>query len=492
MILHKNKVGVAPRLRALRGVKAAAAFFFCFSPAVCSAGAPAAAGKYNVVMVLMETLRPDHLGCYGYGRATSPNLDKLAAEGTVFENAFSQSSQSLISAASVFTGLYPPSHGVVRADQHLSPSIPTLAGELREHGYKTAAFTSGFFLNKGFGLGSGFGVYDDSKDFGTLADVLPGAVNWLRANKGGRFFLLVHGYDAHAPYRDPEEFRDKFSGGYSGQLSGVPLDYNLADRIWKDWLYEDFRLKKKVAPLEKSDVAYIVSQYDGAILYADSEIGGLLAELEAQGLKENTIVVFMSSAGEALLDHGTILSSFHGGLYDEGIHVPLIMRVPGVPAARVKTPVQLVDVLPTVLDLEGFAVPAGAQGASLKPALEGRDMPARTVYAQTLSLKTGAPYMGIRKYPWKLFLEDGNYELFNLASDPGEQKNAAAGQPAALKDMKDELARLLGKMPRRAIKGGPRPLAEVAARMKALGYWWVDRPRVDYWSEKRRKAGAGK
>ncbi len=455
---------------------------------LCSAAdAAQAPGGYNVVMVLMETLRPDHLGCYGYGRATSPNIDKLAAEATVFENAYSQSSQSLVSAASVFTGLYPPSHGVTNVDQRLDPALPTLAGELKRRGYRTAAFTSGFFLNRGFGLDSGFDEYDDSKDFGTLADVVPGARKWLRKNKDKPFFLLVHGYDAHAPYRAPKKFLEKFKAGYAGQLAEVPLDYNLSDRIWQDGLYEDFHLKKRVAALERSDVEYIVSQYDGAVLYADSKIGELLGALEEQGLKERTIVVLLSSAGEALMDHGTIISSFHGGLYDEGIHVPLLVRAPGSAPSRVKAAVQLVDVMPTVLDLLAFSSTAPAQGVSLKPAMGGKTPPDRTVYAQTLSLRTGAPYVGIRKYPWKLFLEDGSYELYDLAGDPAEQLNAASENPAGLKAMKAELDRVVKAMPRRRTEARGRPLAAVAERMKELGYWWVIRPRSDYWAEQGRE-----
>jgi arylsulfatase A-like enzyme len=465
-------------------------FQLCLAPGYAAGGSKAAPG-YNVVLVLMETLRPDHLGCYGYGRATSPNLDKLAAGSAVFENAFAQSSQSLISAASVFTGLYPPSHGVTRADKRLDPGIPTLAGELKKHGYRTAAFTSGFFLNHSFGLNSGFEKYDDSKDFGTLNDVVPGALAWLGANKDKKFFLVVHGYDAHAPYRAPAEFLSKFSGDYSGQLKNVPLDYNLADRIYKDGLYEDYTLKKRTSVLEKADTDFIVSQYDGAVLYADLRAGDLLRGLEGLGLSGNTVVLFLSSAGEALMDHGTILSSFHGGLYEEGIHVPLMIRAPGVKPARIKAEVQLVDVLPTVLDLLGFAAPAGAQGISLKPALLGTGTPAeRPVFAQTLSLKDSAPYIGLRAYPLKLTLEGGRYTLYDLASDPREQADVSVSSPAALGAMRSELDLFVRALPRRTGGPGQRPLAIVAERMKALGYWWVDRPRLDHWAEQRGEKGA--
>lgn len=466
---------------------AAAASLLQFCAAACPAGnAPAPAGRYNVVVVLMETLRADHLGCYGYGRATSPNIDRLAAGSAVFENAFAQSSQSLISAASVFTGLYPPTHGVVTANRSLNRAVPTLAGELKKHGYSTAAFTAGFFLNRGFGLNSGFDAYDDSEDFGTLADVLPKAVKWLRGNSYKRFFLLVHGYDAHAPYRAPTEFLGKFRAGYSGQLSGVPLDYNLADRIWRDGLYTDFRLDKKVSVLDKSDTGYIISQYDGAVLYADSGVGELLKELDSLKLADRTVVLFMSSAGEALMDHGTIISSFHGGLYDEGIHVPLIIRTPGFKAERVKGTVQLVDVMPTVLSLLGFAAPPSLQGISLCAAMKGKELPPRTVYAQTLSLKTETPSVGIRRYPWKLFTEDGEYGLFDLAKDPGEQRNLASENPTELAAMKKELDRMLKNMPRRRPAMDSQPLPEVKERMKALGYWWLDRPRANYWLEQRK------
>ncbi|MBI4803536.1 MAG: sulfatase [Elusimicrobia bacterium] len=451
-------------------------------------------GNYNVVLILMETLRPDHLGCYGYRRRTSPNIDRLAAESAVFENAFAQSSQSLISAASVFTGLYPPSHGVVNVTARLAPGVATLAGELKRHGYKTAAFTGGFFLNRSFGLNGGFAVYDDSRDFGTLHDIVPCAVKWLRENGKKKFFLLVHGYDAHAPYRAPKEFLDKFSGGYDGRFSALTLDYYLADRIYKDGLYEDFRLKKKIATLDKKDVDYIVSQYDGAVLYADSYIGVLLSEIEAQGLKDKTLILFAASAGEALMDHGTIISSFHGGLYDEGIHVPLLIRVPGAGASRIQAEAQLVDVMPTVLNLLQFSVPEAVQGISLKPALgrEGRPAPDRLAYAQTLSLTTGDPYIGARKYPWKLILGDGRRELFNLADDPKEQKDLAGAHPEILKLRSAELDRLVKALPRSRAGNYQRPLAIVSERMKQLGYWWMDRPRVDFWDEQRRKTSRGK
>lgn len=465
------------------------------------AGAPCFAGNdsgeqnnYNVVLILMETLRPDHLGCYGYKRGTSPNIDKLAAESAVFENAFAQSSQSLISAASIFTGLYPPAHGVVNVNTRLSPDIATLAGELQKHGYLTAAFTGGFFLNRSFGLNSGFGQYDDSKDFGTLADVVPGALKWLRQNKEKKFFLLVHSYDAHAPYRAPKEFLDKFTADYAGPLSGLPLDYYLADRIKQDWLYEDFRLKKKVAALGPKDIDHIVSRYDGAVLYADSRAGELLAGLDELGLKDRTLVLFAASAGEALMEHGTIISSFHGGLFEEGIHVPLIVRAPGVPASRVKTEAQLVDILPTVLDLLRLSVPETAQGLSLKSVLEPGGKPARErlVYSQTLSHETGEPRIGARKYPWKLLLTDGKKELYNLADDPKERKDLSAARPDMLKALSAELDRFIRAMPRRKPGNYQKPLAIVSERMKQLGYWWMDRPRIDSWEERRRTKAGGR
>ncbi|PIU19877.1 MAG: hypothetical protein COT18_05200, partial [Elusimicrobia bacterium CG08_land_8_20_14_0_20_59_10] len=231
--------------------------------------------------------------------------------------------------------------------------------------------------------------------------------------------------------------------------------------------------------------------YDGAVLYADSYVGELLAELEKQGLKDRTLVLFLSSAGEALMDHGTIISSFHGGLYDEGIRVPLLIRVPGAKASRVKSVAQLVDIMPTVLDIVSTDTPKASQGRSLRPELEGGDSapPDRPVYAQTLSLNTGMPYVGLRKYPWKIVLEDGSYTLFGLASDPGELTDASGKNPDALKLMSAELDQAVKAMPRRKSAGGRRPLAVVIKRMRAMGYWWVDRPRVDSWSERTNAGG---
>jgi arylsulfatase A-like enzyme len=338
----------------------------------------------NVVLVILDAVRADHLSCYGYERATSPNVDRLAEEGALFETAISPSSWTLPSHASMMTGTYPHTHQADEITDELPPGFPTLARALRQQGYRTAAFSANrLFFSRRNGMGQGFIRFGDF--FLSPGDAL-GQVHWVQAVEGfalrrgwahnflGRqtaqdinraalgwieeshrpFFLALNYLDAHDPYVPPQPWRHRFSKRLN---PGGRLD------IGENILPE-------LTPAELRDE---MDAYDGGIAYEDDQLGRLLRELDRRGLLRNTLVVVTSDHGEAfgvhgLLDHGN-------ALYFPLIHVPLVLAWPGhVPAGvRVARPVSTKDIGATILGLLGR--PAELPGESLEALWKPGDDP---------------------------------------------------------------------------------------------------------------------
>jgi choline-sulfatase len=351
----------------------------------------------NLVVVTIDTLRADHVHCYGYERIETPTLDRLAGQGTLFEHAFAQVPLTPPSHASIFTGTYPTVHHVRNTGGFiLDPSSRTLAKILQEQGWDTAAFLGAAVLKKAFGLNQGFAVYDDQMPpepaGGGLpveaqrraGEVVDRAITWLNAQSGKPFFVWLHLYDPHAPYDPPPPFRQKYR-----------------DRL-----------------------------YDGEIAYTDRELGRFLTALDKKSPPENTIVVVLADHGESLGEHGEYT---HGVfLYDSTLHVPLILRAPGVQKGiRVSRQVRTIDVLPTTLDLMGARPPAACQGASLLPLLSGKSVAETSSYAETLFPKITmhwAELRAIRTGRWK-YIRAPKAELYDLEQDPGEKNNVLAAHP---------------------------------------------------------------
>lgn len=318
----------------------------------------ATAKRPNLVFVIIDTVRADHLSTYGYRRQTSPNLSQLASRALLFRNSYSASTWTLPSTASLLTGLYPDQHGVRRLPDVLPPEANTLAEKLQALGYRTAAFTDGGFVDPQWGFAQGFDRYDSTRGQAwspkDVRRVVEPAAKWLEersaeAKTGGTapFFLFVHTYEAHQPYLNREGLADPF-------LPPGPKPKNEAY-----WIHFPARL-------EGPELARVVALYDGEIRRADRYLARLWRALGRKEFASRTAILVTSDHGEELMEHGNLEHGM-GKLYDENIKVPLILKLPDGTRGTVASPVSGVDVVPTFLDL------AGAPKADLG-ALPGRSL----------------------------------------------------------------------------------------------------------------------
>jgi arylsulfatase A-like enzyme/Tfp pilus assembly protein PilF len=360
----------------------------------------------NVVVVTLDTLRPDHLHCYGYPDVETPNLDRLANSGVLFENAVTPTPLTPPSHASIFTGMYPNKHHVRNTGGFvLQASSVTLAKIVQDQGWDTGAFIGASVLKKLFGFNQGFAVYDDqmprpdktrmSREYPErrAADVVDRSIQWMNAQSGKPFLMWVHLFDAHQPYEPPEPFRE----------------------------------------------AYKNRPYDGEIAYVDRELGRLFEAVNKKAPR-NTIFAVLSDHGESLKDHGEYT---HGVfLYDATLRVAFILSGPGVPSGvRVKQQVRTIDFLPTVMELMGGKPPAASQGTSLVPAFSGRNVPAGLAYAETLFPKMNMGWSELRAMrtaKWK-YIRAPKPELYDLQQDPGETANVIGQHPSEVKELESQL-----------------------------------------------------
>lgn len=446
----------------------------------------------NVVLVVIDTLRADHVGAYGHTRPTTPRLDRLAAEGILFERAVSQAPWTAASVASLFTGLYPSVHGLdggiewdesrttggglpFVAQRTLAPGQPTLATVLRSRGYRTAGFVSNVYLNAVFGFADGFDVYaDDHDDYsadvwrrkrrGEQTNAL--VAEWLAGAPPEPFFLLVHYNDPHWPYDPPAGYGASWTAGYGGRLT--PANTGLVVESEGE----------PIRDLSAEDVAYLKALYDGEIAYADACLGALLDRLAAQPFARPLLTIVTADHGEEFLEHG---SASHGyTLYEEQLHVPLVVHLPGrLSPRRVAALVQLVDVAPTVLELIGLesGVMPG-QGRSVVPLVTGATEQGEQAAFSEATLRL--PLAALRTADdVKLItrVSDRPPQLFDLRHDPGERRDLATLEPGVVTELRARLGQWRdGNRGLRAALGlagaGPRLALDAATRqrLEALGY----------------------
>ena len=415
------------------------------------AGRPARAGLatrpsgdavQNVLLITIDALREDHLGVAGYARPTTPALDAFARDAVVFDRCFAQGNATELSFGSLFTSLYPHAHGVRRHQNRASPlvgEIETLAEKLRDAGLRTEGLMTNPFLQREWGLTQGFDEVDEfragylellpARALKKIGLVKPPELIPLSAIPRGRvvvdraiarlerlrarpFFLFVHLMDAHNPYIPPEPYDTMFSS-HGANMMPAPEFWQ---RVWP--VYR--ALPSDRERLAQPDLDHIVDLYDGAIRYADHEVGRLLEALARLGLERNTLVVVTSEHGEEFLEHGNI-SHRSPLLYDELIHVPLIVRLPGAAGGRHEEAlVRHVDLLPTILALFHLPEDAAEQGTSLMPLLTGagawHPVPAFSQSYRCISVRTDD-----RKL--MLDLVDDRGFCFDLRTDPGELHN---------------------------------------------------------------------
>jgi arylsulfatase A-like enzyme len=384
----------------------------------CGGGEP----RLNLLMIGVDTLRHDHLGCYGYDRNTSPYIDELAAEGVLFENVVAPSPWTLPSFATVFTSLHPTQHGADASRSALRENVATLASILQANGYATGAVVNAPYLKGHHGVNRGFDFYYMTPPEGRVADgTTRDALEWIDANRDRPFFMFAHYFDPHIPYGPPAPYDTIFDPGYAGRIKG-PYNPKGLPRF-RDGNFDEME------SLSDADWSKIRSLYDGEIAFTDEAVGDLLRGLRERGLIDNTLIVFLSDHGEEFFEH----HGFEHGhsLYEELIRVPMIFSLPkALPTGeRIANQVRLLDVQPTILEVLRITPWTEPEGVSLLPLMTGRGarVPAEaSLLPPEIAFSEATLYGDERKslsaYPWKLIYNVKKDEIafFNLAEDPGE------------------------------------------------------------------------
>jgi arylsulfatase A-like enzyme len=454
-------------LSSVAGRAVAAALVALYASAACSRPRAPELAPANVVLVLVDTLRADHLGAYGYARPTSPTLDRLAASGVLFTQARSVAPWTNPVISSIFTGRHPDALFEPRLHAEaihlpLPESVPTLASKLGEAGFRTLAFVDHPGISPKLGFGRGFDIFVSlyrelgRPGFGTSdgRQIVATIGRRLAALEPGRFFLYLHLLYPHRPYRAPPPYADFFAPTTTGR---------------------DDRPRRRDR---------LLAAYDAEIRYTDDVVAQLMAQLESAGRLEETWVIFASDHGEGFREHGR---ETHGNsFYDELLHVPLLLVPPRsarIAPRRIATPVSLLDLHATVLDLAGLRSDrdrSGIEGLSLLRFLRGG--PAREEERQIAEQPNSGDIHGaaILEPPWKLIRRREPrlppLQLYDLVADPYELNNRAAAEPEIARRLDELLGRhlradlLLLKTAHRGTDGPETLDDETIRRLKALGY----------------------
>lgn len=399
------------------------------------AAAPGPAG-YNFIMVVVDCLRADHLSSYGYPKKTSPNIDALAGESAVFKQAIAQAPTTLLSFASIFTSRYVPAHGVDALNKALGESALTLAEILKIYDYKTAAFLGGPNLSPLFKLNQGFDTYYHlNYTSASFRTTLPAALDFAKKRSAGgeKFFILAHGNDLHTPYVFPES--GLFGKGFkvNKRLTSLSLIEAPLFPVYKRRLM--LKATRETINLTDDDVNYITARYDEGVHYSDALIGDFIKKLRAAGLLDRTVLIVTADHGEGLFDHDYFFHDFN--LYDNTLWVPLIIKVPGAGKRDIPGQVQLIDLMPTVLELAGIEPNSDAQGHSLLPLLYGKEAAAGNEY--TLA-ESAVGSSALRSEQWKLITSSQKTELYDLKQDPGERKDLAKTGKKTAEELRAKLS----------------------------------------------------
>ncbi|MGA8185336.1 MAG: sulfatase-like hydrolase/transferase [Terriglobia bacterium] len=413
----------------------------CVAGLLCGVAQAAGKSSPNVVLVTIDTLRADHLACYGYDRIKTPHIDQLAKSGVRFANAFTPVPITLPSHTALMTGQYPMATGVHDfSGNKLPPGSMTLARVLQSHGYSTAAFIGSAALDSRFGLNQGFDTYYDHFNLGHSREihldeierrgdkVVDQALKWLESHRQKPFFIWVHLYDPHAPYDPPEPYA----------------------RLYRN------------------------HPYDGEIAFADAQVGRLFDYLKRQHLYENSLIVLASDHGESLGEHGEKTHGFF--IYNATLHVALIVRVPGDPPRVVQQGVSLVDVMSTVLQALKVTRPASVQGQSLLSLMlghpSGRDS---GQYAENYAPLIHFGWNRLLGLEWRgmQYIETTRPELYDLKADPHELHNLFSTHQALAHEMNERLQDLIRRYTpasKTSATAGQSTDPALLASLRSLGY----------------------
>lgn len=374
----------------------------------------------NVIVYLVDTLRADHLGCYGYKKPVSPRIDAFAQEATLFRHTVAQSPWTRPSAATILTGLLPRTHGVQRKKHALAPEAVTLAETLKDRGYKTAGFVTNGNVARSFGFAQGFDTYELlGRKRSAATDVHARAAEWLEKEWKGNspFFLYLHTVEPHAPYAPPEPFRQRFAP-------------EVRDEAFTRMKFLH-QLEAGIVPQTPGLRRNLLALYDAEIAANDAAFGNLIDLLHQRGLWQDTVVVFVSDHGEEFFDHG---GWEHGKtLHTEMLDVPLMVRIPGLGNGQpVDRQAQHADVVPTILDALGISIPAAVEGRSLLPWITGAKGEDAEEAAFSWLDEYGVQAASVTTPQWRMIEQRSpgfDHSLYDRQSDPQEQSNRAADHP---------------------------------------------------------------
>jgi len=432
----------------------------------------------NIVLVSIDTLRADHLSCYGYPRRTSPNIDGLASRSFVFERAYAQSHNTLVSHATLLTSLNPISHGATPR-RPIDAGILTLAEALEPRGYRRAAFTTHPpWLSRKMGFAQGFGRFR-ARD-ASAAELNGEVFAWLRTIRARRtegddrpFFLFVHYYDVHSdwderPYETRTHYDRKFLGEYDGGFQGCRAGACASVLL--------SRVAGRPDLLSPEELEWVKALYDGGIAYTDHQVGGLLQQLRDLDLLDSSWIVVTSDHGEEFREHGRML---HSQPYEETARVPLVIRPPGgVAPRRFGDLVGLVDLAPTLLEGVGLRAPAAFEGRSLVPLMELKEPPSPPIFWVAL----GEPSddrrpnrIAVRRGTHTLVASEAfaRLELYEHDTDPTQREDVASERPGISGELRDLAARFYEEQLERGRArdaGTATPSEEEIEKLRALGY----------------------
>jgi arylsulfatase A-like enzyme len=404
----------------------------------------------NIILIVADTLRADHMGCYGYSKGTTPNLDAFARDCYIFEQAYAPIPSTLPSHISLFTGLYPDVHGLKYGDSGaLSTDIPTVGEKLNKIGYYNAGIVSNIFLKKEYGFGRGFNIYKRILEELTYADrinkeALP-YIEQLSQLTNSPFFLFFHYYDPHSdfhraennqlPYYAPEPFLSTFCKNPGLSLASRQEGGGFATQYLCELNEEN-----SVVPEPVRDS--IIQLYDAGIAYFDSYLGELLSNLKEKNLYTNSMIIFTADHGEQFQEHGEFI---HNQVYQEDVRVPLLIKFPGErKSRRIESPVALIDILPTLLDYLEMPVDNYLQGVSLLPLLNSQAIAERGLLSQQKAPRNNQIYALVEgRYKLILDLNTGEKELYDLLADPLEKDNRAGQMITIVNRLEEKLKKQL-------------------------------------------------
>lgn len=432
---------------------------------------------YNVLFIVLDSLRADHLTPYGAEDISTPYLAELAAKGVVFGQTRANATWTRPSVVTMFSSQYPWRHGVIEPRSIFPDALPYLPELLSEAGYKTEGASANDMVSALFGMSRGFNnlyslrkspAYRGARDPHKRANFVWTHLLDELTSQPAPFFAYLHQLDPHSPYKPAKKYRRRFTQ----DLDGNALDASVENIQ---------HLRLEAATLTDGQVDYLGRLYKGEVAFMDDYIGELMRQLEARDLLSNTLIVFTSDHGEEFFEHQSV---GHGHtVYEELLDVPLIMRLDGVlPAGTVVTePVDLIDLAPTLLDLLGLDTPPGMQGSSLLPYV----LDTSKKREQVSFASSGAPVAyAIRYGDWKLIhntqatvpttpdAPDKRYELFDLRTDPGEKNNVGSSRPVVAEALRQWLAWQLDDEGQKGTPPAPRANidAETLEALRAIGY----------------------